>query len=134
MNVFTTDHPIVSQHWKPATKKEDRVSYWSKVVTVALILCPVFVAVTWVGMEMPETPDVPDPSAVPSLVDLILAAIGFIISFPACLLVQVDEPLGLAQKIWIYAGVAFDGLLWALASVSVHRLLTRNFRKKAFEI
>ncbi len=131
MNVFTTDHPVLSQHWKPTTKKDARFLYWSKVLTVAFILCPVFVAVTWVGMDIPETPDVPDPSAAPSVLDVILGSAGFIISFPACLFVEVDEPIGLAQKIWIYAAVAFDGLLWAITTVSLNELLTRNFRRKA---
>ena len=132
MNVFATDHPILSQHWKATTKKGVRFSYWSKVLTVALVLCPVFVAVTWIGMAIPETPDVPDHSGAQSLLELILATIGFIISFPALLFVQVDEPFGLAQRIWIYAGVAFDSLLWAVTIVSLHGLLTWRSRKKAW--
>ena len=82
---------------------------------------------------MPETPDVPDPSAAPSLLDLILAASGFIMSFPTYLFAQVDEPFGLAQKIWVYAGVAFDGLFWAFVSVSLHRVLAWHFRKKPLD-
>jgi hypothetical protein len=132
MNVFATDHPLVSQHWQPASRKDVWFLYCSRVLTVALILCPLFLAVTWVGMGIPETPDVPDPSASPSLLDLILAATGFIISFPGFLLVQVDEPFGLAQKIWIYAGVTFDALFWAFTSVSLHQLLARRFREKSF--
>ena len=133
MNVFTTDHPMVSQHWQPASRKDVWLLYCSRVLTVALILCPLFLAVTWIGMGIPETPDVPDPSAAASLLDLILAATGFIISFPAFLVAQVDEPFGLAQKIWIYAGVTFDGLFWACASVSLHHFLARHFHKKPFD-
>lgn len=134
MNVFATDHPIVSQHWQPARTKDVWFLYCSRVLTIALILCALFLAITWVGMGMPETPDVPDPSVSPSLLDLILAATGFVISFPAFLLVQVDEPFGLAQKIWVYAGVTFDGLFWAFTSVTLHRFLACHFRKKPFHI
>jgi hypothetical protein len=133
MNVFTTDHPLVSQHWRPSTKKERWSLYCSRVLTVTLILCPLFLAVTWVGMCMPETPDVPEPSAAPSLLDLILAATGFMISFPAYLFAQVDEPFGLAEKIWVYGGVTFDGLFWAFTSVSLHQFLAWHFRKKPFD-
>ena len=83
--------------------------------------------------EMPETPDVPDQSAALSALDLILAAPGFIISFPAYLFAQVDEPFGLAQKIWVYAGVTFDGLFWAFTTVSLHQFLAWGFRKKPFD-
>jgi len=81
-------------------------------------------------MDIPETPDVPDPA--PLVLDLILTAGGFIISFPAFLFVQADEPFGLAEKILIYAGVGFDGLFWAFASVSLHRFLAWHFPKKPF--
>ena len=123
---------MVSQHWP----NKDRFSYRRRVLSVALILCPLFLAATSVGMwmpEMPETPDVPDPSAALAALDLILVAPGFIISFPAFLFVQVDEPFGLAQKIWVYAGVTFDGLFWAFASVSLHQFLAWHFRKKPFD-
>jgi len=133
MNVFTTDHPMVSQRWQPASRKDFWFLYCCRVLTVALILCPLFLAVSWIGMGIPETPDVPDPSASLSLLDLILAAAGFIISFPAFLLAQVDEPFGLAEKIWVYAGVTFDGLFWAFVSVSLHQVLERHFRKKPFD-
>jgi hypothetical protein len=75
MNVFETDHPMVSQQSRPATRKEIWVSYGWSLLTVALILCPLFLAVTWVGMSMPgtpETPDVPDESAYSWLPELLL--------------------------------------------------------------
>lgn len=84
-------------------------------------------------MGIPETPDVPDPSASPSLLDLVLAATGFIISFPSFLFLQVDDPFGLAEKIWIYGGVIFDALFWACTSVFLHRVLARHFHKKPFQ-
>ena len=84
-------------------------------------------------MEIPDTPDVPDPSAPPSVVDLILAAVGFVVSFPASLVVQIDEPLGLTEKILVYTGVGFDGLFWAFVIVSLHRFLEWHFRKRAFD-
>jgi len=126
MNVFTTDHPMVSQHSWPATRKSACFSYCCSILSVAFILCPLFLAITWLGMGIPDTPDVPDPS----LVDSIFAAGGFIMSFPAFLFVQVDEPLGLTEGILVYAGAAFDGLFWAFASVSLYHFLAWHFRKK----
>lgn len=133
MNVFSTDHPMVSQHPWPATKKDAWISYCGSILTVAFILVPLFLAITWLGMGMPDTPDVPDPSASPSVVDLIFTAVGFIVSFPASLVVQVDEPLGLTKKILVYTGVGFDGLFWAFMSVSLHRVLAWHFQKKPFD-
>lgn len=133
MNVFTTDHPMVSQHsWHP-TRRDAWVSYGCSILTVALILCPLFLGVTWFGMGIAETPDVADPSAAPSVLELILTAGGFIISFPACVFLEVDEPFGLTQKILIYTGVGFDGLFWAFASVSLHRFLAWHFQKKPID-
>src|SRR5207249_6403329 len=108
------DHPTVSQHSWPSTRKSACFSYCCSILSVASILCPLFLAITWFGMRIPDTPDVPDPSSV----DLIFAAGGFIMSFPAFLFVQVDEPLGLTERISVYTGVASDGLFWAFASVS----------------
>lgn len=133
MNVFSTDHPMVSQHPWPATKKDAWISYCGSILTVAFILVPLFLAITWLGMGMPDTPDVPDPSASASVVDLIFTAVGFIVSFPASLVVQVDEPLGLTKKILVYTGVGFDGLFWAFMSVSLHRVLAWHFQKKPFD-
>ena len=133
MNVFTTDHPMASQQTLPTTRKDAWTSDWCNFLTVALIVCASFLAVTWLGMRIPDTPDVPDPSAPPSVVDLILAAVGFVVSFPASLMVQIDEPLGLTEKILVYTGVGFDGLFWALVIVSLHRFLEWHFRKRAFD-
>lgn len=130
MNVFSTEHPMVSRHSWPATRKDAWISYCCRILTVAFILCPLFLAITWCGTGIAETPDVPDPSTVPSALDLILAAGSFIISFPACLFVQVDEPFGLTEKVLVYTGVGIDGLFWAFASVSLHRFLAWHFQKK----
>jgi hypothetical protein len=82
MNVFETDYSMVSQQSRPATRKEVWVSYGWSLLTVALILCPLFLAVAWMGMRSmpgtPETPDVPDQSAYSSLLELIVAAPVFI--------------------------------------------------------
>src|SRR2546426_11131256 len=98
MNVFATDHPMVSQHsqhsWH-AARKDVWISYGCSILTVAFILCPLFLGATWFGMGIAETPDVPDPSAAPSVLELIVAADSFIISFPTFLLLQIDEPFGL---------------------------------------
>ena len=133
MNVFTTDHPMVSQHSLHATRKDLWVSYSWSILTVAFILCPLFLGVTWLGMGIAETPDMPDPSAAPSVLELILTAGSFIISFPAYLFLQADEPFGLTEKILIYTGVGFDGLFWAFASVSLHRFLAWHFQKKPID-
>lgn len=82
-------------------------------------------------MQLPDTPDRPDPSAVPSLFDLIVGAGSCLVAFPAYLLVQVEDPLSVALQLLIYCGVIFDGVFWALIWVAVQRFLGWHFQKQS---
>lgn len=126
MNMFTADHPLTASRSYPETKRATLRSYCNAVVCIALILCPLFVALAAVGMTIQDTPDVPDPS----LPDLILSIVGFIVSFPAFLFLQLDEPFGFIQKMLVYFGCAFDGIFWAFAIVTCYRLVGSRFRRR----
>ena len=79
MNAFTTDHPMVARPSCSDAKDNPLLSFCGSAVLVALVLCPLFLGVTWFAALGGDSPDVPQPSSA----EFIFDAVGFILAFPA---------------------------------------------------
>ena len=109
-------------------------SYCCSALIVALVLCPLFLGVTWFAALGGDSPDVPEPSWTDSIFDVV----GFMLAFPADFFAQSHESLltrvGFTEGSFIYFGVVVDALFWAFVGVSLYRVLAWYFQKKGFAI
>jgi len=126
MNVFTTDHPFVSQSSFFDARKHPLFSFLKRTLVVALVLCPLFVGIVWFAMLNWNGPDVPDPS----WMDPLLNVVGFLIAFPVFFIVQANGSGELLQTIFILFGVAVDGLFWAFLSAALYQVPWRNLHRR----
>jgi hypothetical protein len=132
MNVFTTDHPMVAQPSCFDAKKNPFVSFCCSAFIIALILCPLFLGVTWLAVHVRESPDVPEPSWTDSIFDVV----GLMLSFPADFFAKSHVSLltrvGFTEGSFSYFGVVVDALFWVFVGVSLYRVLAWYFQKKGF--
>jgi hypothetical protein len=117
MNVFATEHPLVAQE----AKEHPLPSYFGAILVVAVFLCLLFAGVVAVALPTWNSPDVPGSS----WTDFSFAAVGFVMAFPMLFFFPPDDPLPMAQHIFLLVSVVVDGLFWAFVSVSLYRLLGR---------
>ena len=128
MNIFTTEHPLAAPRFYPRTKSDALYSYGRSILYTTVILSSLFMVLAGIGMTFQDSPDVPDPS----WLDSILSIAAFIMGFPSFLFVQVDDPSGSTERIIIYLACAFDGFFWSIASVTSYHLLKRLVRRRQF--
>src|SRR5215472_14369280 len=100
----------------PESKRPRLSGYLRRFLTTALIVCPVFVAITAAYWFQGLHEDFPEERFWDPLV-------GFFIGFPLLIATGGAAPLGLPQTAYVFVGVAIDGLFWAVAGVSIHELL-----------
>jgi hypothetical protein len=122
MNIFTTEHPLVTPSSYFDSKKPPRLSYFHQVLMVALLFFAVFGGILLWALLTPVNEDVPDPSWTDSLDDVI----GFVMGFPVFYIAQGvfatqgDAPPGMTRIIGVFIGVAVDSFFWAFVSVSFY--------------
>jgi hypothetical protein len=109
-------------------KKAPMPMVLAQFLTVALILCPLFLAIVGVAWLESLREDFPDES---TWAASIWAVVGFFMAFPLLLATGFNAPFGLPHTAYIFVGVAMDGLFWAFAGVYIYRLFSRlSFRKQ----
>jgi hypothetical protein len=97
----------------PESKGRPLSVYLCRVLTTALIVCPVFLAIMAAYWLQNLHEDFPEESIWDPLV-------GFFMGFPLLFTTGLAAPFGLPQAAYVFLGVAVDGLFWAVAGVSIH--------------
>src|SRR5213592_1946450 len=104
MNAVTTDHPMVARPSCSDAKDNPLLSFCGSAVLVALVLCPLFLGVTWFAALGGDNPDVPQRSSA----EFIFDAVGFILAFPAFFFSpshgSLLTPVGFTEDSFIYFG------------------------------
>jgi hypothetical protein len=93
-----------------------RSTYLDRVLVVALVLCPLFLAIMGGFWLESLKEDFPEEYFWEPLV-------GFFMAFPL-LFATGPAPCGLPQTSCLFVAVAIDGLFWAFAGVSIYSVFT----------
>jgi hypothetical protein len=119
MNIFATDHPLVSQ-----PKMPPRLSCLCQVLVVAPVLFALLSGFFyWISITTNE--DVPGPS----WTDYVFVVPWFLAVFPAALFTAEADYVSLTKVIFVLGA---DSLFWGFLSVSLYRMFRRCIQKRRF--
>jgi len=108
VNPFTTEHPLNARD-SCSAKEHPFVSYLSRVLVVALVVCPALLVVLWFAAIGADSPDVPEFS----WTDYVSEGLCFFTFFPIFFLIPPGSLIiDLSHAREAQLGALFNGLFW----------------------